>query len=160
MTQVDALSARRAELEDQIALLQRKIEANALDQVEQRKLDDATAALAQVDVTLASTREALARREAKEKYQALLAEQKAQAKRQREIAVEVARLKALIAGAWNQVKPLIREHRDITAGSRSTIERLYKLADEAGNGLDPMKDIDADSGTPLDEVFVKLILRS
>ena len=37
------------------------------------------------------------------------------------------------------------------------IERLYKLAEQAGNGLDPMKDIDADSGAALDASFVRLI---
>ena len=157
MTQVDVLSARRAELEGEIAFLQRKIEINVADQKEARKLDAVRAALAQVDETLASTREALARREAKEAYTVLLIEQRSKAKRQRELTAEIAKHQKVIAGAWRAAKPLIREHESITAGSRSMIERLYKLAEQAGNGLDPMKDIDADSGAALDASFVRLI---
>ena len=159
MTQVDVLSARRAELEGEIAFLQRKIEINVADQKEARKLDAVRAALAQVDETLASTREALARREAKEAYTVLLIEQRSKAKRQRELTAEIAKHQKVIAGAWRAAKLLIREHQDITAGSRNMIERLYKLAEQAGNGLDPMKDIDADEGAPLDESFVRLVGR-
>ena len=157
MSQIDDLSTRRVELEMEISLLQRKIEANNADQKEARKLDTARAALAQVDETLASTREALARREAKEAYAILLTEQRSKAKRQRELTAEIAKQQAVIAGAWRAAKPLIREHQSITAGSRSTIERLFKLADEAGNGLDPMTDIDTNEGASLDASFVRLL---
>ena len=68
MTQIDDLTARRSELELNIALLQRKLEANADDQLEAAKLANAMNALDQVDATLASTREALAKREAKTAY--------------------------------------------------------------------------------------------
>ncbi len=157
MTQIDDLTARRAELELNIALLQRKLEANADDQLEAAKLANAMNALDQVDATLANTREALAKREAKTAYAALLAEQRANAKRQRELASEIGKHQVTIAGAWRAAKLLIREHESITAGSRAMIERLYKLAEQAGNGLDPMKDIDADSGAALDASFVRLI---
>ena len=157
MTQIDDLTARRAELELNIALLQRKLEANADDQLEAAKLANAMNALDQVDATLANTREALAKREAKEAYAILLTEQRSKAKRQRELTAEIAKHQKVIAGAWRAAKPLIREHESITAGSRSMIERLYKLAEQAGNGLDPMKDIDADSGAALDASFVRLI---
>ena len=159
MTQVDVLSARRAELEGEIAFLQRKIEINVADQKEARKLDAARAALVQVDETLASTREALARREAKEAYTVLLIEQRSKAKRQRELTAEIAKHQKVIAGAWRAAKLLIREHQAITAGSYAMLQRLDKLAEQAGNGLDPSKDIDADAGAPLDESFVRLVGR-
>lgn len=161
MTQLDDLGKRRAELEAEIALIQHKIDTRVSSENEKRKLAEATAALDQVERTLALTSEAVQRREAlaREAYDKVLAEQHANMKRQRELAAEIAKQKNILASAWNKAKPLVLEYRNLTAGSYETTRKLFDLAEAVGKGVvNPMNDIDGDGGT-IDESFARLVTR-
>lgn len=161
MTQLDDLTARRDVLAGEIALLQHKIDTKVSAENEKRKLAEATAALEQVEKTLALTSEAVQRREAlaREAYDKLLAEQHASMKRQRELAAEIAKQKTILAGAWNKAKPLVLEYQNLTAGAYATTRKLFDLAEAVGKGVvNPMNDIDGDGGA-IDEGFARLVTR-
>lgn len=157
MMEIETLAARRETLQAEIERLQQELSANTLDQAEAGKLEAARAALAQVEQILDSTRASLSREDARKAYKAAVEEQRKMTARQRELSAKVAKLRTRIVADMNEAKPMIREHQELTAKSRSTIERLYSLAGQAGGGLDPMKDIDANECAPIDPGFVRLL---
>ncbi len=159
MTDFEILSAQRATLQAEIAKLDEVIDANTANELEKRRLAEAKAALVQVETTLASTRQAVAERDAKARaaYDEVLAEQHRIAKRQRELAIAIAEQKVILAGAWTKARTLVREYRNLNAGYPEISRRLSDLA-ETVKDANPMNDTDGDSGA-IDEGFANLVTR-
>jgi hypothetical protein len=157
MTQTSDLLTRRTQLLAEVEELQRQLAASDLDLAEAAQLDAARAALQQVEASLATSREALARNEALKAYKDLITKQRSNTARQRDVSAKVAHLLERIKNDMSDAKPLIREHQTLTAASPIIIARLYSLAGQAGGGLDPMKDIDANDGGPIDPSFIRLL---
>lgn len=157
MTDFEILSAQRERLQAEITKLDAVIDANAANELEKARLAEAKAALVQVEATLASTRQAVAERDAKARaaYDEVLAQQHRIAKRQRELSIAIAEQKVILAGAWTKARPLVREWRQLNAGIPDITRKLFDLAD-AVKGVNPMNDIDGDSGA-IDEGFANLV---
>jgi hypothetical protein len=159
MTDFEILSAQRATLQAEITKLDEVIDANTANELEKARLAEAKAALVQVETTLASTKQAVAERDAKARaaYQEALAEQHRIVKRQRELAIAIAEQKVILSGAWTKARTLVREYRNLNAGIPEITRRLFDLA-ETVKGANPMNDIDGDSGA-VDEGFANLVSR-